>query len=217
MKFVLLIICSYLLGSVPFAMIIARTRSIDLRKVGSGNIGATNLSRALGKKWGIICFALDVLKGFLPVFIGSRLVSPSPGHTELFFWLAAAIAAVIGHIFPVYIGFKGGKGVATSFGVAMGFWPYLTLCALIALAVWVVTVLIWRYVSLSSILGTAAFPVALIIMIAIKDRWNFSDLWPLMIVAIGIPLIVTIRHRSNIARIIAHTEDKISIMKTSRK
>ncbi len=139
--FGVLIILAYLLGSIPFGLIIARAYGKDLREIGSGNIGATNLSRALGKKWGYFCFCLDMLKGLLPMIATARLLSKTPGSLDLIFWLAVGIAAVSGHIFPIYLRFKGGKGVATSFGVALGLWPYYTVCALIAFAVWVAVIL----------------------------------------------------------------------------
>ena len=150
MKFAALIIGAYLLGSVPFGIIIAKAHGKDLRKIGSGNIGATNLTRALGKKWGYICFALDVSKSLVPMLIALCLLSLPPTTGELFLWLATGVAAIVGHVFPVFAGFKGGKGVATSFGVGLGLYPYYTICAMIAFAVWLMAVVIWRYISLVS-------------------------------------------------------------------
>ncbi len=209
MTFGILIVAAYLLGSIPFGQIIAKAYGIDLRNIGSGNIGATNLSRALGKKWGYFCFGLDVLKGLAPTLAAMRYVPPSPNVGELFGWIGVGCAAIVGHIFPVYLGFKGGKGVATSFGVALGLWPYYTVCAAGALAIWLATVLIWRYVSLASIIAAVSFPIVLIAAIAIKSDWYFGNLWPLFIVAAAIPLMVVMRHRENIKRIAAGTESKI--------
>ena len=124
---IILIIGAYLLGSIPFGLIIAGCFGINLRSIGSGNIGATNLARALGAKWGYLCFALDAAKGFLPVLIACFIFYPSPDIIELAIILAVGTAAVLGHIFPIYTKFKGGKGVATSFGVALGLWPYCLL------------------------------------------------------------------------------------------
>jgi len=208
MNFVILIIAAYLLGSVPFGQIIAKAHGKDLRTVGSGNIGATNLSRTLGKKWGYFCFLLDVAKGFVPTLAAHRFVSSSPTVDELFLWLAVGCAAVMGHVFSIYLKFKGGKGVATSFGVALGIWPYFTICAAISFAVWIAVTLIWRYISLASIVAAVTFPIALILLILIKP-WQFSKLWPLFTIAVGIPLMVVIRHRENIKRILKGTEDKI--------
>jgi glycerol-3-phosphate acyltransferase PlsY len=209
MSFVILIIAAYLLGSIPFGIIIAKAHGKDLRSIGSGNIGATNLSRALGKKWAYLCFSLDVLKGFIPMLVTSRFISSPPGITELFLWLAVGIAAVLGHISPIYTKFKGGKGVATSFGVALGLWPYYTICAGVAFIVWAVFVLIWRYISLGSIAAAISFPIVMVIAITISKNWDFADIWPLLTVAIAIPIMVIIRHTENIKRIIAGTESKV--------
>jgi len=105
--------------------------------------------------------------------------------------------------------FKGGKGVATSFGVAIGLWPYYTICASFAIAIWIVVVLIWRYVSLASIAASITFPLALLLAIILKPSWGFAGLWPLLIAATAIPLMVIIRHRENIKRLLARTESKI--------
>ena len=209
MRFVILIIGAYLLGSIPFGLIIARAHGKDLRSIGSGNIGATNLSRALGKKWAYLCFILDVTKGLVPMLAATGFISSPPHITELLLALAAGCAAVLGHIFPIYIKFRGGKGVATSFGVALGLWPYYTVCSFFALGVWAVTVLMWRYVSLASIVASIAFPLALILVIVLTPDWDFADLWPLLAVATAIPLIVIVRHRENIKRLIAGTESKV--------
>ena len=204
----ILIISSYLFGSIPFAWIFARAKGIDLRKVGSGNIGATNLSRALWRRWAYLCFALDTLKGFLPIFLASRFLPPSE-NLNTFWCLAVGIAAILGHIFPVYLNFKGGKGVATSFGVALGFWPYYTISAVISLAVWIIIVLIFRYISLASIIASLAFPAALSLSILLKSSWQLSSLWPLLVVAFAIPVLVIILHRQNISRILSGSEPKI--------
>lgn len=209
MTYAILIIVAYLLGSIPFALLIARAYGIDIRKIGSGNIGATNLSRAVGRKPAYACFALDVAKGLLPTLIAAGLLSSPPTVRELFLCLAVGCAAILGHIFPIYISFKGGKGVATSFGVALGLWPYFTLPAVFALAVWMFVVLVWRYVSLASIIASVAFPIALSLANALVPSWSFSVLWPLFIAAIAIPLMVIIRHRENIKRLVAGTESKI--------
>lgn len=214
MKFTGLIIFAYLFGSVPFGVIIASAHGKDLRKIGSGNTGATNLSRALGRKWAYFCFCLDVLKGLIPVVIAVLLGSTRPSTSELCLTLGVGIAAILGHIFPIYIGFKGGKGAATSFGVALGLWPYYTVCAVVAIIVWAVAVLIWRYISLASILGAIAFPITLILAVRISSELDFVDLWPLLVAAVLIPLMVIVRHRDNIKRIIAGTESKVFTKKS---
>ncbi|MHC4498135.1 MAG: glycerol-3-phosphate 1-O-acyltransferase PlsY, partial [Planctomycetota bacterium] len=205
----ILIVAAYLLGSVPFGIIIAKAHGKDLRNIGSGNIGATNVSRALGRKWAYFCFLLDVLKGFVPTLLAVLLISFPPSITELLLVLAAGVAAILGHILPVYLRFKGGKGVATSFGVALGLWPYYTVPALVAILLWIVVVLIWRYISLGSITASIAFPLALTLAIIFMPAWSLADLWPLLIAAIAIPAMVIIRHRENIERLLAGTESKI--------
>jgi glycerol-3-phosphate acyltransferase PlsY len=209
MKFAVLIIGAYLLGSIPFGLIIAGAHGKNLRKIGSGNIGATNVSRALGRKWACFCFLLDVLKGLVPTLVAVLLISAPPTITELILVLAAGCAAILGHIFPIYIKFEGGKGVATSFGVALGLWPYYTVCASFAIVVWTVVVLIWRYVSLASIIASIVFPLTLTFSVILTPDWYFNNLWPLLIVAIAMPITVIARHRENIKRLLASTENKI--------
>jgi glycerol-3-phosphate acyltransferase PlsY len=208
------IIGAYLLGSIPFGLLITKAHGKDLRSIGSGNIGATNVSRALGRKWAYVCFALDVLKGMVPMLVIMFIAKPA-GVVMLLLWLLVGCAAILGHIFPIYLKFKGGKGVATSFGIALGLWPYYTIGALFAIATWVVVVLIWRYVSLASIVGSVIFPVVLILAIIIKPDWDFYSLWPLLVAATAIPLMVIIRHRENIQRLLAGTESKILKSKRS--
>ncbi|MEN6425247.1 MAG: glycerol-3-phosphate 1-O-acyltransferase PlsY [Phycisphaerales bacterium] len=202
-------IAAYLLGAVPFAFVIARAHGKDLRTIGSGNIGATNLARAVGRPWGYICFLLDVLKGLVPMLAVRAIFGTPDGPLLLAGWLVVGVAAILGHVFPVYLRFRGGKGVATSLGVALGLWPYFTICGLISLAVWVGAVLVWRYVSLASICAAVTFPLALLIGIMAHPRWTFSGLWPLLIAAVGIPVFVILRHRANIQRLLAGTESKI--------
>jgi glycerol-3-phosphate acyltransferase PlsY len=208
------IIGAYLLGSIPFGLLITKAHGKDLRSIGSGNIGATNVSRALGRKWAYVCFALDVLKGMVPMLVIMFIAKPA-GVVMLLLWLLVGCAAILGHIFPIYLKFKGGKGVATSFGIALGLWPYYTIGALFAIGTWVVVVLIWRYVSLASIVGSVIFPVVLILAIIIKPDWDFYSLWPLLVAATAIPLMVIIRHRENIQRLLAGTESKILKSKRS--
>jgi glycerol-3-phosphate acyltransferase PlsY len=208
-ELLILIIVAYFLGAVPFGFLIAKAHGQDLRKVGSGNIGATNTGRTLGKKWGIICMVLDSLKGLLPMLAAKKFVSVEPTVAELSLWLAVGCAAIIGHIFPVYLKFKGGKGVATSLGMVLGLWPYYTLPGLVAVAIWVITVLITRYVSLASIIAAASFPLTLFVLIGLNDEWDPMRLWPLIAVALTMPGLVVIRHLSNIKRLIDGTEQKV--------
>jgi glycerol-3-phosphate acyltransferase PlsY len=215
LNFVFIIILAYLLGSIPFGLIIAKAHGKDLRSIGSGNIGATNVARALGRRWAFFCFLLDVLKGLVPMLLEKFEIQNSkfdiPTVVGLLLWLATGCAAILGHIYPIYLKFKGGKGVATSLGVALGLWPYYTISALFAGTIWILAVLIWRYVSLASIIASIAFPVILILAIILTATWDFAGLWPLLIAATAIPLMVIIRHRENIKRLIAGTESKVLI------
>lgn len=207
----LAVIPAYLLGSVPFGVIVARAHGKDLRSIGSGNIGATNVARALGRRWAYFCFVLDVLKGLVPMLVVRVLIGmtdPTPSFLSL--WLLVGFAAILGHIFPIYLKFKGGKGVATSLGVALGVWPYYTICAAVVFVVWAAVTLIWRYISLASIAASIAFPLVLILAILLIPGWDFANLWPLLIAATAIPLMVIIRHRGNIKRLIGGTESRIS-------
>jgi glycerol-3-phosphate acyltransferase PlsY len=212
--FPLVIIAAYLLGSIPFGLLIAKAHGKDLRSIGSGNIGATNVSRALGRKWAYFCFVLDVLKGLIPMFVTMLIARPDSVLT-LWLWLAVGCAAILGHIFPIYIKFKGGKGVATSFGVALGLWPYFTVCAFFFAMTWVLVVLIWRYVSLASIAASVTIPLVLIVVIILMPGWDFDNLWPILIAAVAIPVMVIVRHRENIKRLLAGTESKIRQKKDS--
>jgi len=202
--FAVAIIGAYLLGSIPFGFIIAKLHGKDLRSIGSGNIGATNVSRTLGRRWAYLCFLLDVLKGLVPMLAILFLTAPLSAQSYvgrvvlLWLWLAVGCAAILGHIFPIYLKFKGGKGVATSFGVALGLWPYYTLCATTAVVVWAGVILLWRYVSLASIVASVVFPVILVLVIVLIPAWGFANLWPLIIAATMIPIMVVTRHRENI-------------------
>jgi glycerol-3-phosphate acyltransferase PlsY len=210
MKVVVLIVISYLIGSISFALVIAKVQGIDLRQVGSGNLGATNLARACGKKWAYLCFLLDFLKGFLPSFAAKFFIVPdSADASALAMWLAVGVAAILGHIFPFYLKFKGGKGVATGFGVVMGIWPYCTIPGLIVFVLWAAIVLIWRYISLGSIIAAAVFPVIMIALTIILKDWYFNILWPLVATAVVLCSLVIILHRTNIKRLLAGTEHKI--------
>src|SRR5688572_18841709 len=198
---------AYLLGSVPFGLIVGKSRGVDPRKAGSGNIGATNVGRLLGKKFFAIVFTLDLLKGLLPMLAAGVLLRDAPeDRTKYLLWLAVGFAAILGHMFSVFLSFKGGKGVATSAGVLLGLWPYYTIPGLIAAAVWVLAFLKWRYVSLASILGSVALPVAYV-CVALAMRWDvLGAQLPLLIFAILVAGLIVYRHRGNVARLRAGTE-----------
>jgi glycerol-3-phosphate acyltransferase PlsY len=190
---------AYLLGSIPFGLVLmAVFRRQDIRLQGSGNIGATNVVRAGGKGLGAATFALDALKGFLAVGFAQALAlhqhMPQPQAQNLV--AIAAIAAFAGHLFPVWLGFRGGKGVATGFGVFLGIAPYPALLALLMfLAVFMMT----RFVSLASVVAAATFPVAMLL----KAR----GLTTLMTVAVvALPLLIIVKHHANIRRLLNGTE-----------
>lgn len=210
-NFFLLIVIAYFLGSVPFGYLIGKAHGKDLRKIGSGNIGATNAARVLGKKWGYVCFLLDVSKGLIPM-----LLVPAFGHVNnqsdpvtLTLWLLVGCAAILGHIFPIFLGFKGGKGVATSLGIVLGLWPYYTLCGITAFLIWIIVVLIWKYVSLASIVAAISFPIILTVLALLINSWQFSQLWPLISLSVLMSGLVILRHKSNIKRLLAGSESKI--------
>ena len=198
---------AYLLGSIPFGLIVGKAKGVDPRKAGSGNIGATNVGRLLGKKFFAIVFTLDLLKGLLPMLAAAYVLRrEDPHHDTYILWLAVGAAAILGHMFSVFLGFKGGKGVATSTGVLLGLWPYYTIPGLVGALVWLVAFKFWRYVSLASILGSLAFPVAYV-CIGLALRWDFlGKQLPLLVFAVVMAALITYKHRSNIARLRAGTE-----------
>lgn len=206
---------AYLAGSVPFGWLMGRLRGVDIRKQGSGNIGATNVWRVLGRRWGIACFMLDVLKGLAPVYLAGiylgRHLATEQGTLSAKgqgIWLLVGAGAIIGHMFSVFLGFRGGKGVATSLGVVVGIWPYFTLTALPAFCVWAV-IFIWsRYVSLASIVAAAVFPILFGLFIRLTPGWQIENLWPLMVFCCVIGALVILRHCSNIVRLLNGTEAK---------
>ncbi|MGB2824833.1 MAG: glycerol-3-phosphate 1-O-acyltransferase PlsY [Phycisphaerae bacterium] len=208
--FILLVLfplAAYVIGATPFGVLLARAHGVDLRKVGSGNVGATNCGRALGAKWGYLCFVLDVSKGLLGVLLVGWLVRPEAGPPALLqqaAWLLTGCGAIAGHVFSFWLSFRGGKGVATALGVVLGVWPYLTYAGLIALAVWVAVTLISRYVSLGSILAAVIFLPAFAAL-----NWPPGDLWPMGVFASLMVALIIVRHRANIARLLKGTENKI--------
>ena len=205
-------LAAYLIGSTPFGVIIARVHGVDLRKAGSGNVGATNVARVIGRPWGYLCFFLDMAKGLAPALAACLLVrsgGQSPTLLQQGGMLAAGFGAIAGHVFSFYLGFRGGKGVATALGVVLGIYPYFTLAGLTALAIWIAVTLVSRYVSLGSIASAAAF-LPLFALYNRLFRWSpFGRLWPLASFAAAMCLLIVARHRANIRRLLAGTENKI--------
>ena len=201
---------AYFVGSIPFGVMIARAKGIDLRARGSGNVGATNVGRVVGRGWGYLCFVLDVAKGLVPVLLVGMYLRQGGELTAYrqAGWLAVALGAIGGHVFSFWLGFRGGKGVATSLGVLLGVYPYFTFAGLAALGLWCVVVLCWRYVSLASIAAAGAFPLIFLAACGL-GRWPIRQLWPLLAFAVAMAALVIARHRGNIARLLAGTENKI--------
>jgi acyl phosphate:glycerol-3-phosphate acyltransferase len=233
-------VIGYLLGSIPFAWVIGKMRGVDIRTVGSKNIGATNLGRTLGKRFFWQAFLLDAAKGFLPVLIASLLVrhfnqtivvldgewSPAAGGVAraadpipgagLPVWAAliTAAACVIGHLFPIWLKFKGGKGVATGFGVVLGFWPLFTLSGLAAGMFFVAVLMVYRFISLASISSAIFFAGLVAVLSSSPNRYYdliqpIPDRYVLIGVACGFALLIILRHRGNIGRLMKGTEPQI--------
>jgi len=192
MTIALLILAAYLFGAVPFGLLIAKSRGVDIRKQGSGNIGATNVLRVLGKGWGIFTFVLDALKGFLPAFF-----FPAIGGVDAEYGVLFGMAAIIGHSFPVYLKFKGGKGVATSAGMLLGVAP---AAVGIGFLCWIICMFVSRYVSLSSIVAAVAVATTV---------WIRGDKGPVVSGALTVLAVLVVwLHRANIRRLLNGTENR---------
>ncbi len=192
-SFITLTIIAYLVGSIPFGLLFTRLfTGMNLRNVGSGNIGATNALRAGGKLLGLLTLLADLAKGAIPVFIAVQLYE---GHDMMVALVSAA--AFFGHIFPVYLGFRGGKGVATLFGVTL---PWLFWVAVTGFMVWLIVLLASRYVSIASMAAAMAFPIA---------AWMLDSGIIASITMAIFALTVLIRHESNIRHLLKGSEPKI--------
>jgi acyl phosphate:glycerol-3-phosphate acyltransferase len=198
------LVAAYMAGSIPFSLLIGRAvGGIDLRQHGSGNVGATNVGRLLGWKWGIVALILDAIKGLLPTGLLPLLFSDADvrGHLAV----GCGLAAILGHMFPCWLGFRGGKGVATSLGVVLMLAPWGGLAAA---GVFAVCFAIWRYVSLGSIIAAIAFTVVQFVLLRPDP---FSSLkWSIAVFSIAVPMLVILRHRSNIARLLRGEEKKFA-------
>ena len=211
------IVIAYLLGSIPFGYLIVRaTQSADIRETGSGGTGATNVSRRAGKMAGVLTLVLDALKGAAAVAI-AKVILGSPilgegghigpplqsGTAETYWWVAAAaVAVIVGHIFPVWLRFRGGKGVATGVGVFLMLAPIA-----VAFAAVIFVLVVWqtRYVSLGSIVGAMMIPTGTLIQNLLRPTLEFA---PLLITEMAGAVLIIFAHRANLGRLIGGTESK---------
>ncbi len=200
---------AYLLGAVPFGVLIGRAHGVDIRTRGSQNIGATNVGRVLGRKWGYLCLALDILKGFLPTLAASLVLAGRYGGTQRQgLVLFVALAAVLGHVFPVYLRFRGGKGVATTVGVALGIWPEYTVAMGSAVLAYAAVRFTTGRVSVGSLTIATVFPLAFFIYSRLAGHAT-GESWPLQVVSIVLGLVIIVRHRDNIRRLLRGEEGRL--------
>lgn len=197
-----ILIAAYFLGSIPFGYLIVRSvKGADVRESGSGGTGATNVSRRAGKRAGIVTLLLDAAKGALAVVLARWLLSDD---FRIDWWVAAAaFLAVVGHCFPLWLGFRGGKGVATGVGVFLALSPIAVAGAAL---IFILTVAVTRYVSLGSILAAAAFPLC----VWLQNRFvsPVGDMRPIMVAGIASAALIILMHHANIVRLLSGTESK---------
>ncbi len=196
-------VAAYLIGAIPFGLLLGRWNGLDLRKQGSGNLGATNVTRVLGKAWGYPCFALDFLKGCLPVLAAAHWGVPAlPPAWAGWAAVLAATGAVAGHIWPIYVGFKGGKGVSTTLGALLpvAWWPVLIMSV-----VWGVVFWLGRYVSLASIIAAAVLPLA---ALGLRLGGWCPYGWPEIGLLGALAGLIMIKHHSNLRRLLDGTEHR---------
>jgi glycerol-3-phosphate acyltransferase PlsY len=188
----------YLVGSIPTGYLLGQARGLDIRQHGSGNIGATNVWRVMGARWGLVAFASDFLKGFLPLYLVRTLSFPEGGSGSAALLLViCGLAAIIGHNYTPWLGFKGGKGIATSAGVLAALMPWVLA---VALSLWIIAVLVTRTVSIGSLLAAAVLPPL--------AAWFYPREWIYFGLATLAGGLAAWRHRSNIQRLLAGTESR---------
>ncbi len=210
MRYLLLtpILISYFIGAIPFGFIIAKTKGVDIRTRGSGNIGATNVFRAIGKGWGIFTFILDVAKGFIAAYLLPIITLNFAGGSEIPQWLslACACSAVAGHNWPVFLKFKGGKGIATTAGAILGIAPAALGAGMLA---WLIIFPTSRYVSLASIIAAIVMGIT---------GWFFYSNTSLLIPSFLtiLALLAVIRHKTNIQRLLKGTENQFEFKKKAK-
>jgi len=244
-----LLAIAYFVGSIPVGLLMARARGMDIRKQGSGNIGATNVWRVLGWRIGLTCFILDALKGLVPAIMATAFATRGFTATPPPFLnsiesvvlnlgpLSVGGAAMLGHIFPIWLGFRGGKGVATGFGALLGCYPVMTIAMIGAVAIWLICLRITRMVGVSSVIAAALAPVLVLVAPALAIRWRmfpgttvrpgtkmgFGDGvldWPYVLLTAILAAFVIYKHRANIARALTGKEPRIgakSLLQPKRK
>lgn len=209
----------YLVGSIPVGLLIGLARGVDIREHGSGNIGATNAGRVLGRRFGLICFGLDMLKGLLPALISGWMLG-ALGRLDLppdraLAWLGVAACPMLGHIFPIWLRFKGGKGISTGLGVMLGVFPVLSIAAAGAVAVWAATLRLTRMVGISSVAAALSMPLSVAVLGVVAAGTSAGEgggaarFWPYAAVTGALALLTVWTHRGNIRRTLAGTEPRI--------
>lgn len=223
------LLAAFLCGSIPFAVLIGKAKGVDIRTLGSGNPGASNLGRQVGKKWGVFCFLLDVGKGLVPVLgFGFYLIILNVGHSMGYYdrppgevfeprgslgvgvslqWVLIAVAAVLGHVFSPFLKFKGGKGVATGLGATLGLFPVVTIPGLLAFVIWYAVCKITGYVGLASVIAAASLPLTTIIAGLVLGLTP-GEIAVFAGLTAALAALVIFRHRGNLARIRAGTEPR---------
>ncbi len=210
---------AYLIGGIPFGVLISCARGVDIRQEGSRNIGATNVWRVLGAPLGLVCFLLDVAKGAVPVIVVGRfsglvgMDASSMPVGDQSWWLLVAMATVAGHMYSPWLRLGGGKGVATTLGALAATWPLLTLPVCVAVVIWMLTVTLWRTVSVASMAAAAALPLAWLSMLTLDGDASLGDRlssgWPPLAVTSALAVLVFVKHRENIARLRHGEEPRI--------
>ena len=203
----LALVLSYLLGAVPFGFVLVRViKGVDLRSVGSGNIGATNAMRALGRPLGAVAFILDLGKGWVPVYLIAPVLTTADGFDGGWLRVLCGAAAVCGHVWPIYLRFRGGKAVATGCGAIIAIDPLIFVFAALT---WLVTIAVSRYVGLASMAMGLAFP-----LVATLRREPGGYGIEVVIGSAALTALILLRHRSNLGRMLAGTEPRIGTKKT---
>ena len=204
MVWILIFLCAYFIGSIPSGYLVAKSQGLDIRQHGSKNIGATNVLRVMGKKWGYTVFFCDAFKGFFSVKIGWSLAAAFGANVT---WgaLLAGLACIVGHNYTIWLGFKGGKGIATSSGVLIAFFP--ALIVLLMGLVWIGVFYFGRFVSLASISAAVALPIAVALL---GPFTGVQDYWVALGFSILIAALAVWRHRTNIERLMKGTESRFA-------